>query len=336
VILLRLLLCLLASVFVSGFQPTGTAQVSTTATRQSRESSSSLSWWSNHPTLLMAASSSNNNKEKPEYSRDIYLREEAESPFRKVRIFFYYSVGAGALLGLAISSARVLAALNGINADLLQESATNVVIDLAGLALIAFLYKRDMEAQESRLQRASKGAELAKLLVRASTSISTGLVDADSDKINESKVLAEAFTTSLASLRRGRGIEKRVVIAAAGSEKIRQVIQEARRLDDALSFNDLLIVPIVLPTGSSPKVPVVEGEALPECIALPVGAAWRSVINDESVKAIEQGVDIEKDGFCVILKKNGRVGQRTKGIFLENMVADVTQRFEMGMDIKNI
>jgi hypothetical protein len=63
---------------------------------------------------------------------------------------------------------------------------------------------------------------------------------------------------------------------------------------------------------------------------------WRSVIEDEAEQAIQQGVDIEKDGFCVILKKNGRVGQRTKGIFLENMVADITQRLEMGMDIKNI
>lgn len=98
-----------------------------------------------------------------------------------------------------------------------------------------------MEAQESRLQRASKGAELAKLMVQASTSISTGL---DNDFDNESKV-AETFTTSFASLRRGRGIEKRVVIAAGGSEKIRQVIQDARKLpvDDSLSFNDLLIVP---------------------------------------------------------------------------------------------
>jgi hypothetical protein len=63
---------------------------------------------------------------------------------------------------------------------------------------------------------------------------------------------------------------------------------------------------------------------------------WRSVIEGESEKAIQQGVDIEKEGFCVILKKNVRVGQRTKGIYLENMVADVMQRLEMGMDIKNI
>jgi len=47
-------------------------------------------------------------------------------------------------------------------------------------------------------------------------------------------------------------------------------------------------------------------------------------------------VDIEKDGFCVILKKNGRVGQRTKGIFLERMVAMVEDRQSKGMDVTNI
>jgi Low psii accumulation1 / Rep27 len=292
------------------------------------------------------ASSNKDSKEKPEYSREIYLREEAESPFRKVRIFFYYSVGAGALLGLAISSSRVVAALNGINADLLQESGINVAINVAGLALIAFLYQRDIAAQESRLQRASKGAELAKLMVRASTSIiSTGLSNAAAPDNDEAKKSADTlfFTTSLASLRRGRGIEKRVVIAAAGSEKIRQVMQDARKLNDALTYNDLLIVPIVLPiTGSSLSPNVVplddaDGAALPDCVALPVGGAtWRSVIEDEAEQAIQQGVDVDQDGFCVILKKNGRVGQRTKGIFLENMVADVIQRLEMGMDVKNI
>jgi len=104
----------------------------------------------------MAPADSNNNNNKPEYSRELYLREEAESPFRKVRFFFYISLAGGALTSLAVSTARVAAALAGINTDLLQESATNVAVDLLGLGLIAFLFNRDLQAQDSRLKRASK------------------------------------------------------------------------------------------------------------------------------------------------------------------------------------
>ena len=60
------------------------------------------------------------------------------------------------------------------------------------------------------------------------------------------------------------------------------------------------------------------------------------MITDEMEEAMKQDINVYEDGFCVILKKNGRVGQRTRGIFLSNMVGDVTQRREAGMDVMNI
>jgi len=262
------------------------------------------------------------NKEKREYDRAVLLREEAESPFRKVRFFFYYALGGGALVSLAVSAAQIAAALNGINADLLQESSVNAAVDLVGIVVLAAFFQRDLQAQESRLKRATKGAELARLMVRGSKSLVTGDLDDFS-----------SFTTSLASLRRGRGIEKRVIIAAGGQEKIADILQQATQLQDELSFNDLLVVPVVMPQGLAPDV---NAEELPDCVALPVGSNWKTVVDDEASEAVKQGVNIEKEGFCVILKKNGRVGQRTKGIFLNTMVGEVTARRESGMDVKNI
>jgi hypothetical protein len=76
---------------------------------------------------------------------------------------------------------------------------------------------------------------------------------------------------------------------------------------------------------------------LPRCIGLPVGnSAWKRVLDDETLEARKQGVDIEAEGICVILKKNGRVGQRTRGIFLKRMVGEVEERRAMGMDVSNI
>lgn len=236
------------------------------------------------------------NNNKPEYSRELYLREEAESPFRKVRFFFYISLAGGALTSLAVSAARVAAALAGINTDLLQESATNVAVDLLGLGLIAFLFNRDLQAQDSKLKRASKGAALASLLIRGSKSLVTGTeVGTDATTTTSS---SDTFTTSLASLRRGRGIEKRVVIAAAGSDTINKVLADAKRLQESLQLSDMLVVPVVMPSGVAPEN-AGTGD-LPECVALPVGNNWRTVVEDEAAEAVKQGVDIVNEGFCII------------------------------------
>ena len=252
---------------------------------------------------------------KPEYSRELLLREEAESPFRKVRFFFYLSLAGGAATSLAVSVARIAAGLAGINTDLLQESLTNAGVDVGGLAVLAFLYQRDLKAQEARLKQAFKGAALAKLMIRGSKSIITGL-DAPADASDDS----DMFTTTLASLRRGRGIEKRVVITAGGKDKIAEIIKEAVKLQDRIEMSDLLIIPVLMPQGVAPEV---SGMDMPSCIALPVGNNWKFVVDDEAEEAVNQGVDIEKEGFCVILKKNGRVGQRTRGVFIERMVGEV-------------
>lgn len=279
------------------------------------------------PTIIAARStglhlSSNDDDGKPEYSRKLQLREEVESPFSKVRFFFYVSLAGGALTSLAISVARIAAALSGVNEDLLQESITNAAVDIGGLVLIGFLLKRDLDAKDSRLKRASKGAQLARLKVRASK------------RLLGNDESSATFTTSLSSLRRGRGIEKRVVIAAAGKDKIDEIMNDARELDESLSVNDLLVVPVVLPQAAAPSMG--DNYQMPESVAFPAGEGWKAFIDDETSEARNQGVDVESNGFSIILKKNGRVGQRTKGVFLGNMVGEVVARRESGMDVSNI
>ena len=226
----------------------------------------------------------------------------------------------GALTSLAVSGARVAAGMAGINTDLMDESITNIEADAAGLIVLGLLYKRDLDAQNSRLKRAAKGAELASLMIRGSPALlNTG---------------TKSAVIPLSSFRRGRGIEKRVVIAAGGKDIIEKTLEEAKEFGDALIANDLVIVPVVLPQGTGPLG--LDKDLEQEYLALPAGGNWLSVIADEAKTAEDQDIDVLGEGICVILKKNGRVGQRTKGIFLDKMVGEVTQRREMGMDVKNI
>jgi hypothetical protein len=257
------------------------------------------------------------------------LREEAESPFRKVRFFLYITLAGGAFTGLAISVARIAAALfAGVNEDLLQESLINAGVDLAGLTVVGVLYRRDQQAEASRLKRAARGAGLAQLSVRASKSVLDGDLSPE----------GSTFTTTLASLRRGRGIDKRVVIAAAGKDKIAKVLQEAKVLERDMEYNDILLVPVVMPQGVAPSGDTMLLLLPNKSVALPIvkGNNWKLIIDDEAAEAVQQGVNIEDEGFCVVLKKNGRVGQRTRGIFLENLVSNVVKRREAGMDVTNI
>ncbi|KAG7336832.1 DUF3493 domain containing protein [Nitzschia inconspicua] len=279
--------------------------------------------------MVLSFSSSNDDNNNDRFSREVRLREEAESPFRKVRYFFYLNIAGGATTSLLISIARIAAALTGVNTDLMDESLRNAAIDVVGLAAVAYFWRQDQVAEESRLKRATKGAEMAKLNVRASKTLMTG----DQDDATST------FTTTLASFRRQRGIEKRVVIAAAGEEKIRQVLKEAQELQPGLADNDLVVVPVVMPRGVAPLVDdTVITQPLPANVALPVtvGNNWKQFIDEEATEATSQGVNIEEEGFCIVLKKNGRVGQRTRGIFLNNLVGNVMARKEAGMDVKNI
>lgn len=275
---------------------------------------------------------------EPEFSRDVRLREEAESPFRKVRYFLYLNLAGGALSSLFISVTRIAAAASGVNVDLMDESVRNAVVDVAGLIGVTFFWRQDSAAEESRLKRATKGAELAKLNVRANKALLLGDLMEESDNDDAIKKPSSSFgsfTTTLASFRRQRGIEKRVVLAAAGPDRIQQVLDEAKGLQADLADNDLVVVPVVMPAGVAPNV---ASDDCPANVALPVsvGNNWKRIMEEEAVEALSQGVDIQQEGFCVILKKNGRVGQRTRGIFLNNLVGNVVARKEAGMDVKNI
>jgi hypothetical protein len=118
------------------------------------------------------------------------------------------------------------------------------------------------------------------------------------------------------------------VIVGTGSEKLAQILQEAESLRDEMEVNDLVIVPVVMPQGVAPDIS--PETPLAPCVALPVmglaGTSWKTFVEEEAAEAIKQGVDVESEGMCVILKKNGRVGQRTKGIFLQNLVGNVVAR----------
>ena len=77
------------------------------------------------------------------------LRAEASSPFQFVRLFLFGGLSAGAALGGIVSTARLVAAFGGTYD--LQESAQTFGINVACLAVLGFLFKRELvEGEECR------------------------------------------------------------------------------------------------------------------------------------------------------------------------------------------
>ncbi|CAM9879278.1 unnamed protein product [Ectocarpus fasciculatus] len=260
------------------------------------------------------------------------LRVEAESPFRKVRIFLFSSFVLSATVGLLVAGTRTIALTQGIDqGQSMTELLTNVVVDVTAIAVCVGLVKRDLDAQEGRMARMEIGAKLAGLKVRLQTK-------------------DDLSTVTLSALRRDRGRDKRVAVLVGGAEAVKSSLESALPYGTALETSDILIVPLVLESrpgmtgggadmfqasGAESDLESAVGSAH---VALPVALnRWQEYIDSEVETALSQGIDPVKEGFSLVLKKNGRIGARSKGCPpWGTLVGDVVRRKEAGMDTTNI
>ncbi|KAG5192630.1 hypothetical protein JKP88DRAFT_271111 [Tribonema minus] len=245
-----------------------------------------------------------------EQMQKMRLREEVENPFRKVRLFFLYSFVASGTVGFLIAALRTIALTQGIDqGQAFPELAQNIGIDLAAIIGSALLIKRDLAAQNSRLVRMEIGAKLAGLKVRT-------------------QVESEEATIPLSAFRRQRGRDKRVAIVVGGADAVAASLSTAIPYSDELDRADIVLVPLSQ----------LEEAVGQKHVALPVMLnSWQEWVDTEVATATGQGFDVLRDGFAVILKKNGRVGTRSKGCPPWNvLVGDVQARVAANMDTTNI
>jgi len=329
------------------------------------------------PTLLRPAVTYQ--RAPPPVARDFTsaerLREEVEAPFAKVRLFAWPVLFAAAGIATYFSATGMLAVAVGAR-EASDSALTDLAIDLGGMAVTGYLWKRELTVRDARLRRIAFGARLAALRV-------CQLVSATSEDGTPLPPQIGPYA-SLSDLRRGRGQSRRVVIVCAPAETLRASLDEASAQAASLLSNDFLIVPLVttyaktgvLPQLESPPLDVIQraaaaaggatgaaGSAPPASMAgtvktqpplpwdddgpnapgsVPVALAqapgmWVEALGDELLAAAAQDVGAPARGLTIILKKNGRVGTRRLGTpNWAGLVADVEQRKEAGFDVANI
>ena len=99
-----------------------------------------------------------------EYSQSSRLREEVEAPFAKVRLFVWPALMAGAAIATYFAGTSLLAEAVGAR-EPAPDSLVNLGVDLAAVAAIGTVWRRDLRARDSRLKRLSAGAAMAALRV---------------------------------------------------------------------------------------------------------------------------------------------------------------------------
>jgi len=255
------------------------------------------------------------------------LREEIDSPFRKVRLlFFSFSVGS-ALTAFYFSALNTIKAIAGGYADAppLDEALTNDAINMSSAIICGFLAYREYNLGQSNLKKLARGGALASLVVEPAIPGSRRL--------------------EMKSYRRG----SRVLIAAGGRDYISSLarsmtsdqFKDINIIPEKLAEVDVIVVPVLLenlPSDSKKKNLKVDVgdtrafwkngvDAVPETdsnfdinranavVSFPMGSnAWNDYLESEIETAATQGYDVLKQGITLTIKKNGKVLRRATGL----------------------
>jgi hypothetical protein len=95
------------------------------------------------------------------------IRSEVLSPFRSVRMFFYLAFIASGSLGGLIALTQLLPALgNPARAAGAVDTLKGLGIDVAPVALFAFLYSRERKAKDAQVARLAREERLSRLKMR--------------------------------------------------------------------------------------------------------------------------------------------------------------------------
>ncbi len=243
------------------------------------------------------------------------LREEVESPFRKVRLIFFGSSAGSALTALYFSATNALKAYLGGYSDAppLDEALTSCGINIAGAIVCGYFAYRDYQLGQANLERIAKGGQLAKLAVSPGDN--------------------ERALRTMSDYRR----LSRVLICAGGREYVEDIcrslnsdqLSDENNLPQLLQEVDLLVVPVLL-TGSNSvgDTKAVWRETTPfesdrnfdstrsdSAVAFPWNnASWTDYLKSEIETAEKQGFDVKTKGITITVKKNGKILRRATGL----------------------
>jgi len=252
------------------------------------------------------------------------LREEIDSPFRKVRLAFFGASFASALIASYFSALSTIKAVVGGYSDAmpLDEALTSDAINLVAVAACGFLTYRDFKKGQENLEKIARAGKLASLVLEPAA--------LQSDK--------KRRLVEMKSYRRA----SRVLIAVGGKDYISSLaksltcdqLQDTNIVSEKLVEVDCVVVPVLLEKRNGNIVvgdtrafwtdgveaTVTENDRnfdinkANDAISFPQGPnAWLDYLDSEIQTASTQGIDVLEKGITVTVKKNGKILRRATG-----------------------
>jgi len=124
-----------------------------------------------------------------------------------------------------------LAVASDAHAEDVVELGQNTAINVAGIPILAYLWRRDLADKDRRLARIKAGGALASLQVK--------VIDAE----------GTPMLAKLSDFRRNRGMSRRIVIVSAAKELLRSSLKRAVEEGANVAGADILIVPLEIVQG---------------------------------------------------------------------------------------
>ena len=256
------------------------------------------------------------------------LKEEAENPFRAVRLFLYAAGGANALVGGLVSLTQLIGVIGDApNALSMETVAQNLAVDFGVVVAAVLLFRFDKASDEVQKQQA------AERKARDKTKLSKD------DMIEREAALAELQLSvdvgeggrRKATVGELQAQANRHVVVVAGKASMRsEALVKAQLLGARFAAQNVLIVPLSLETPAEVRqssamakgfgrdtsaekpyvaTPVVDESGVP--------SDWLEYIEEEIEAAATQAkqsiADLKQQGIVIVARRDGRIVRRGLG-----------------------
>jgi len=256
------------------------------------------------------------------------LREEIESPFRKVRLFLVPATTLSAALGAFISGTRLIAAYTGVKGYNVDETLQNFLINMGAVIGGAVIYLNDRAAREKDLIRISRAGKLAALRVRVrSESGKEALLPLKAFRKTRRLAICAGGPEVLATARE-MAVEGEDALTETGAIVVLVPIRDVRALgpDEITSLRQSAGLPATPPAteegGEDESTPASLSPCLAEASSLD---QWDEWLQAELEQGEEQGLDVAR-GLTVFVERTGFVKKKMSQIPDWRSLAEETKR----------
>jgi len=268
---------------------------------------------------------SNDNKDVSA-ENDVSSRLLAESiaPWRTLRVFLYFALGSGALLGGFITLTGVFASLSRGSTEIdLNSNYLDLAIDFGAAIAFAVFAKLDFDKGnelntkvEGKLEKKKEDIWIRTSMKERELTLSSLEIEL---RVSDDGTMQRANIGAVQA-----GAKQHLIIVAGRRKAIRDALLGANLLKMDFAIKDVLVIPYELdkkrgeekmrPDGTGFTMDKRPNWESAPYVAQCVGKGWDAYINAEVEDAVKQNSQkVKDDGIVIVVENTGKIVKRGVG-----------------------